>query len=213
MSSVKIHTRRDDTWKDASGLSVPFSYITKTDLKKEALACSIWKEALAVETALQRLHTSMSMAFDEVRKQMAKEYEIKGKTLRGQKGGFTWYNFDKSLRIEASVDEVVRFDEAMMSQAKELIDEFLLSGIETDAQSIIKEIVSGAFATTRGQVDTRKVFQLLKWESKVKDKRFVEACNLMREAQSTDKTRLYMRVWERDEAGQYRNINLNFSSL
>lgn len=129
-----------------------------------------------------------------------------------EKGSITWFNFDRSLKIEADKNDIVKWDNALMTAAKDQLDAYLNSNL-SETNELISALVSGAFANTRGMIDSGKVFQILKYQDKIRDKRFQKACELMKNAQSLDKTKLYMRIWERQTDGQYRNINLNFSSL
>ena len=83
----------------------------------------------------------------------------------------------------------------------------------TEANELISQLVKSAFANTKGMIDTDKVFQILRYEEKIKNKQFQKACELIKQAQSIDRTKLYMRIWEKDADGAYRNINLNFSNI
>lgn len=209
VSAVKIHTKKSPLWVNAAGDAVPVKFVPETDKTREALAAGIYKEALKVESALAALHALMNTATKEVLELVKKEYELK---KRNHKGNITWYNFDKSIKIEADLNDIVKWDDALMTEALTTLNEYLESSL-TDTNVLIKSIVNEAFSNSKGMIDSRKVFQLLKYENKIKDRRFLKACELIKQAQDIDKTKLYMRVWEKMNDGQYRNINLNFSSI
>ena len=212
-SQVKLHTAKDAVWTNAAGDQVPVKFVPKSDRVKESLAITLHKEALKVEAALKGLHSIMDEACAKVGQMVREEYELKnGKKPKPTKGNMTWYSFDNSIKVEANVNEVVKWNDAMMHEAKGLLNEYLDSQL-TDNQALIKKLVNDAFSNTKGAIDSRKVFQLLRYESQINSSKFRKACEIMREAQMIDRTKLYMCISERLEDGSYRQINLNFSSL
>jgi hypothetical protein len=200
-------------WTNASGEVVPVKYITKSDKLKETLGSQLHKKALTVEKALAELHKLMADACDQVSLMVRQEYELKnGKSKPSTKGNLVWYNFDGSLKVEAKINDFVKWDDALMTEAKQLINEYLDSQLGED-HVLIKDLANEAFANSKGQIDSRKVFALLKYEGKIKSKRYTKACELMRQAQRVDRSKLYMMMSERLDDGSYRAINLNFSSI
>ena len=212
-SQVKLHTAKDAVWTNAAGDQVPVKFVPKSDRVKEGLAAYLYKESLKVQAALETLHTLMTDACATVAKLVREEYELKnGKKPKATKGNMTWYSFDNSIKVEANVNEVVKWNDAMMHEAKGLLNEYLDSQL-TDNQALIKKLVNDAFSNTKGAIDSRKVFQLLRYESQINSSKFRKACEIMRDAQMIDRTKMYMKISERQEDGSYRYINLNFSSL
>lgn len=213
MKTVKFHTSKDATWRNASGDVVPVKFVPKTDKHKELIAAKIFKAALSVESALKALHELMNEAYKEVTAMVREEYELKyEKKQKEGKGSFTWYNFDKSLKVEAEVNEIVRWDSALMTEALSLLNKYI-SGSLSESNELIKQLVNDAFSNTKGMIDTRKVYQLLKYEKNIKNASFQKACQLIKNASTIDRTKMYQRIWYRDERGEYKNINLNFSQL
>jgi hypothetical protein len=210
--NVKIHNSKDGIWKNASGDSVPLKWVTKSERQKEVLAAIVYKAAVMTEAILLDLHVKMTDSFSKVKAAILEEYAIKGKDPKKTKGSFTWYNFDRSIKIEADVNESIKWDEVLLTEAQDLLNKYLSTGINENA-TLIKDIVLGAFSKSKGQVDNRKIFQLLKFEKSVKNKDFQKACELIKQAQNFDKSKLYMRVFEKTDSGQYRMINLNFSAI
>lgn len=211
MQSVKFHSSKDALWTNAAGDGVPVKYVPQLDKVKESLAAKVVKEAIKAETHLLEFHQLLKNAFAEVASMVKEEFDIKAKK-KPAKGNITWYNFDKSVKIEAQVNEISKWDNALMTEALTLLNTYMDASLGETAQ-LIKDLVNSAFATSRGMIDSKKVFQLLKYEDKIKNAKFTKACSLIRQAQSIDKTKLYMRVWVKESSGEYRDINLNFSSL
>jgi hypothetical protein len=208
-SVAKVHNKKNQIWRNAAGDEVPVKFVPEIDKSREALAGGVYAAALKVETALAALYDIMNAATKAILQEVKKEFELKQKT---HKGNITWYNFDKSIKVEADMNDVVKWDESLMAEAKILVDEYIDKQL-SDEQKLIKKIATAAFSNSKGLIDTRQVFQLLKWEPEINSVKYSKACNLMRQAQSVASTKLYMRVWEKMDNSQYRNINLNFSSL
>jgi len=212
MNKVKIHKKTDSTWLNAAGDKVPYKFVPESDRLKEAFAGKLHKAAIAAETALLDLHTAMRIGFDAVAQQIKSEYELKNKKQKAGKGGITWFNFDRSIKFEANINDIVKWDSALMTEALQLLNTYISTNM-TEANVLISELVQSAFANTKGMIDTGKVFQILRHENKIKNKGFQKACELIKQAQSIDRTKLYMRVWEKGDDGQYRNVNLQFSNI
>lgn len=211
--SVKIHTTKDATWRNAAGESVPLKFVPPADRVRESHAAKIHKAALNAEKVLNDFYQLISNSISEVRAIIMSEWELKESKRVGKfKGNITWYNFDKSIKVEADMNDIVKWDQSLMAEALEQLNSYISSSM-SEAHQLISELVKSAFANSRGMIDSGKVFQLLRYEDKIKAKTFQKACQLMKSAQSIDRTKLYMRVWERMEDGQYRNINLNFSNI
>lgn len=197
------------TWKDETGLEIPTSRISPLEKKMERNATKIVKEAKKVNNYLIALKKLIEAYSNEVYTDFLKENSLKAVD---RKGNFTWYNFDRSIKIEININDIIQFDDMLIQGCKEKLDEFLESSI-TGVESFIKDLILDAFETSRGKLDTRKVMALLKHKSKIKDKRYHEAMDLLERSIRRPDSKRYSRVWERDEEGKYQSIDLNFSSV
>jgi hypothetical protein len=142
---------------------------------------------------------------------LEEEYKLK-KSKRKEVKSFTWFNFDRSIKIEADVHDIVKWDQTLMSESKRLFDEYIDSSLPEEF-SFIKDLVTEGFSNQKGGIDSKNVFKLLKYESKFKNTKYTKACGLIKQAQGVDKTKLYQRVWGKMDTGEYRGINLNFASI
>jgi len=210
--SVKIHKTKEQVWTDAAGNQVPLKYISVADKKKEAIAGTVHKFALLAESMLSDLHKTMTAAFEEVRLAIQDEFSLKGKKQKIGKGSLTWFNFDKSIKVEMDINEISKWDGALMTEALTLLNKYIGSGLD-EGKELIKDLITSAFSNNKGMVDSKKVFQIIRFESKTTNKTFLQACELLKQAHSIDKTKSYMRVWEKVDSGEYRQVNLNFSSI
>ena len=77
----------------------------------------------------------------------------------------------------------------------------------------VKDLVIDAFSTTRGKIDAKKVFALMKYRTKISHPLFQEALNVLSDGLRHPGSKTYFRLWKRDEDGSYKLIELNFSAL
>jgi hypothetical protein len=203
-----IQTKKEKSWYDESGTLIPYNRLTKLELMREREIGRLLKDAMFINKKLKEFKDSVRIATEAIVDQFMAE---KGIETIG-KGNVTLFNFDRSVKVEVSISDRIEFDDLTMKACKEKFDSFLADNVE-ERQEFIKEMVNDAFSTSRGKLDSKKVMGLLKYESKVKDAKFQEAMNLLKESIRRPDSRVYYRVWLKDESGEYQNIDLNFSSI
>ena len=93
-----------------------------------------------------------------------KENDKKGK------GNFTWFNFDRSIKVEVSISDRIEFDDLGIIACKDKLNEFLDSNIESKDDAV-KSMILDAFNNTKGELDAKKVMNLLRYKSKIKNVR------------------------------------------
>ncbi len=195
------------TWKNEDGFSIETKRLTKTEKLKEISAFALAKEAVAV-------HNQLAKYKDHIREICQKVYDtyMEEKGANKTKGNFTWYNFDMSIKIEVSINEAITFDDLGIAACKEKLKSFINTSVDAKNE-FIKDLVMAAFETKRGKLDSNKVMGLLRYRTKIDHEEFQEALNLIEESIRRPKSRTYFRIWAKDEAGSYQNIDLNLSSI
>lgn len=199
----------DAEWLDESGTSIPYNRTTKAERIMERHSQRLLTKALSINKKL--------VEFKDLIRELSQEayeaYMEEKNTKRESKGNFMWYNFDRSIKIEVSVNEPIQFDDLTITAAKEKFDQFLEENV-TAKSSFIKQMVIDAFQTQRsGKLDTKRVINLTRYENKINDAKFSEAVQLINEAIRRPKSKTYFRVWMRDTNGEYINVDLNLSSI
>jgi len=199
-------------WIDETGLQIPVSRVTASEKLKERTSQQLLREAQKLHRALKAYKRSMSEACQDVFAAVMEENGVKDDNL---KSNFTWYNFDRSIKIEASVSERIDFDDALIAAAKDKFYEFM-SANTTGVDEMIRALIMDAFSTTRGRLDAKKVMGLVRYRAKINQKRypmFHEAVDLIEQSIRRPDSRTYYRIWERGGDGEYEAVDLNISSI
>lgn len=203
-----IQTKKDQYWIDEAGNRIPRNRLTAREVDNEVKITKLLKGAQGINKRLADYKKEIYQLTSGMVKSFMDE---KGLSSMG-KGNVTLYNFDRTVKIEVSISDRIEFDDLTIKACKEKFDQFLNNSID-EKQDYIKEMVTDAFTTRRGQLDSKKVMSLMRWETKVKDVLFQEALKLLRESIRRPDSRTYYRVWLKDETGEFQNIDLNFSSI
>ena len=195
-------------WTDETGISIPFNRINPSEKLKEKLSGELIKSALKINNGLIQFKAQVVKAVDDVRKAM-----IDDKTLpKESKGNLTIYNFDRSIKVEVSINEMIQFDESMIASAREQLDKFIAENVQ-GTDEVVRTLINTAFHNTKGGLDTKRVLSLLKYRSKIKDRKFQRALDLIEQSISRPSSKKYFRIWAKNEDGAYENVDLNFSSI
>lgn len=196
-------------WKDEAGNVIPANRITKSEKLRERYSERILKEAKNANKILKAVKELVHKASQEVFDMVAKENEI---DLSKHKGNFTWFNFDRSIKIEININMRIVFDSILIAGCKDKLMTFIDTTVSS-SDSFVKEIILEAFNTSTGNLDTRRVMGLLKYRDKVKNPLFKEAMDMLSNSIQRPDSKLYSRVWLKNAEGEYVNIDLNYSSI
>ena len=195
-------------WLNEAGDKVPVGYINKSDKLKERHAYTLLVRAKSLNEKLAEFKGLSKRLNDEVHDAAMSDFKASPES----KGNYTWFNFDRSIKVEVSVNERIEFDDLTIKACKEKLDEFLDANVESK-HDFVKQLVTDAFATTRGKLDAKKVMSLLRYEDKIKDDLFQESLALLKQSIRRPDSRTYYRISERQPDGGYQVIDLNFSSI
>jgi len=168
------------------------------------------KQALDLSNKLTDFKNTLRIVVMGLHKEFIKSNN--GRAVGKGKGNITLYNFDRSVKVEVNVNEPIHFDEEYIKLAKAELDALLADEL-SGASSWIKGVIADAFEKSRGELDTDKVLSLKKHASRTTDARYHKAMEFIDKAINRPTSKEYYRVWVRDEAGQYQNVQLNFSAI
>jgi len=207
--SYTIQAVKDGFWVDESGIKIPVSRTTKEERNRERSAAKLLKEALAVNDRLKALKELVIEVCQKVYEESLSETNTTGKN---RKGNFTWYNFDRSIKVEVAIQDRIEFDDLKIQACKERLDEFISQGTLSVGE-FMRQLIMSAFETSGGRLDAKKVMSLKKYKTRTKDPLYHQAMDLLDESIRRPESRTYFRVWAKDEAGKYQHVELNFSAI
>ncbi len=200
---------KDQVWQDESGTNIPYNRINKVERLMERSSAKILREALAINAKLVAFRDTIS----DLSMEAYDAFMASKKSSKKTKGNFTWFNFNRTIKIEVSISEPIKFDDLTIEAAKSKFYAFLEKNV-TSSNDFVKPMILDAFQTQRNaKLDTNRVLSLVRHEAKINSPLFSEAVKLIQQAIRRPKSKTYYRVWVKDEAGQYKNIELNLSSL
>ncbi len=210
MKTLKANIQKstEKIWVDESGNQVQYSRLSQTEKLSERVAGKILQESIKLHNALSELKEYIARASQEVYEMYYKERNL---TPEG-KGNYTFYNFDRTIKVEINVNDRIEFDELGIKAAKELFDEFLSEQISTKLD-VIKQLVLEAFSTRNGKLDVKKIMNLIRYKSKVNEAKFIRAVEILEQSIRKPSSRMYFRIYQRQPGGEWENIDLNFSSI
>ncbi len=191
---------------DAQGRLVPVESIKQVDLARNDLVLETMKKAVEMSAALARFKASVMDDIEAFCELSAEKY---GAKLGGKKGNVTLFSFDGRYKMMRSIDDFITFDERLQA-AKTLIDDCLKRWSEgSDAK--LRTIVNDAFQVDKaGRINTNRVLGLRRIE--IEDETWQQAMQAIAESVQIISSKAYVRFYERQPDGGYRQINLNIAA-
>jgi hypothetical protein len=210
-------TKIKKRWIDETGLEIPENRITAFEKMRERAAEKLHRKAAKLNAELAKFKQEIEQQCEEIWVAGHKDAGTEADRIAKLKGNHTWYNFDRSIRVEVSVKGQISFDDILIAAAKDKFSIFSerISG-HTEESSLIKEIINDAFQKRNGNLDPQEVFKLFRHRSRITESKypeFHEALALIEKSIRRPDSKKYIRVSERDAQGAYHNIDLNFSSI
>lgn len=206
--TVNNQTSKDKVWIDETGTAIPFNRTHQIERLKEKKAFSLYKKAVAINKELSDFKSHMAEICEEVyTKAMA---ELKNESAN--KGNFTWYNFDRSIRIEVKINERIEFEDIAIKACQDKLNKYI-SENTSSTDPLIPQLINDAFSTQRGKLDAKKVMGLLRYRSRIKNELFQEAMEHLEQSIRRPSSKAYYMISVRTEEGKYELLDLNFASV
>lgn len=208
---VKVQKSTDPFWTDETGAKVQYNRLHKHEKLAEKYTAKALKDALHINALLLKFKDMVREQCEQLMNQYLEDKNLESYGTKG-KGNVTWFNFDRSIKMEVAIHEQIAFDDKGVQVCKDLLDQFINDNVESK-QGWVKEMINDAFATSRGKLDTKKVMSLFRYRSKIKDELFHQALNELEQSIRRPSSKSYFRIWVMDQSGEYQNVDLNFSSV
>jgi len=192
---------------DDKGNEIPRNMVDPLKLKRHDIVEVSHRQIRKLEKQMQKAKKQLEKRINDYKKLKAKRLDVETK---GKKGGLVLTNLARDKQIEISNHEVKDLNDIRF-EAEEV-----LRGITKDlggdqGQQLYVMFSQAINLEKKGRVDMAAMNRMM--ELKIKHHDWSKFKDLMQQAQETVGTRSYVNFRERDESGQWKTINLNFSSM
>jgi len=192
--------------KDAKGRLVPVENIAPVDIVRDELVREIIQKSLSLSKELLDFKKKV---LEDIRAFVEMSAERYGAKVGGLKGNVTLTSFDGEYRILLAMDERIAFDEGLHA-AKALIDQ-CIKAWSVGARSELRVLVEDAFSVDKqGKINTGRVLSLRRLD--IKDPTWKTAMDAISNSVVVMETREYVRVYRRNERGEYDLVNLDIAA-
>ena len=192
---------------DTQGRQVPSDMVKDIDKQRDQTVRKIAAEAVKMKAVLSEFKNKIRddiMLFVEL---SAKQYGVK---WGGKKGNINLTTYDGKYKLVVSMNDNITFDERLQI-AKELIGK-CLEKWSAGARQEIRLLVNDAFQVDKqGKISTARVLGLRRLD--IQDKDWQKAMTAITESLQVTGTKQYLRIYERDDSGEYQMIPLDVAAL
>ncbi len=196
-------------WQDASGALIPVGKIKDVDKERHQVVSQIAAKAKGVSDMLRAFKLEVMGEIENFIDLSATQY---GATMRGAKGkgNVTMISFDGKYKVVRAIQESLAFDERLQV-AKTIIDGCIHSWSKGSNKNI-QALVNQAFQVDKqGKVNTGRVLGLR--TLKIEDPDWQRAMDAISDSVKTVSSKSYVRIYERNDAGEYEAISLDVSGV
>ena len=194
--------------EDGNGGLIPVSAIKPIDLKRQEAVTSIMADTFKERDRLIEFKKSIWLRVQDFLAESAKDSGAR--KFGGAKGNVTLTSFDGKYKVMVAVNDTIQFNEKLQV-AKQLIDKCIASWSE-GANENLRAIVDDAFNVGKsGLVSTSRVLGLRRLN--IKDPTWKKAMDAITESMQVASSKTYMRFYERQSDGSYKQIPLDVANL
>lgn len=192
--------------KNASGHLIPKESIKEIDITRDELVTEIIYKASQV---VDQVKAFKEQTLDDIQAFVELSGEKYGAKMGGQKGNVTLSGFDGKYRIVRAVSDKLEFDERLQA-AKSLIDECLKEWTK-DSRSELRAIIDQAFQVDRtGRVNAKRIMALR--QLNIQDEKWLAAMEALADSLQVTGSRTYIRIYERQPNGEYKQLALDVAA-
>lgn len=191
---------------DTQNRLVPIESIKEVDLLRNNLVVELIEKAKSMAGTLSGFKAS---AMDDFQAFVELSGEKYGAKLGGKKGNVTLFSFDGRYKILRAIDDYITFDERLQA-AKALIDDCLKRWTEGSGTEL-RTIVNDAFQVDKtGRINTNRVLGLRRLD--IRDETWKQAMQAISDSVQVIDSKSYIRFYERQADGDYKQLNLNIAA-
>lgn len=193
--------------QDAKGNLVPLANIKEIDLLRDELVMEIADKAAKVQQQIASFKADAMADLTAFVQLSADRYDV---SLGGKKGNVTLHSFDGQYRVNLAMQDTLVFDEGLLA-AKALIDE-CINEWTAGSRTELKTLINAAFQVDKeGNISTARVLGLRRLD--IKDEKWRRAMEALGDSLQVQTSKQFVRVYRRDEAGDYQLMNLDVAKV
>jgi hypothetical protein len=192
---------------DSMGRQVPENLVKGIDKQRDFVVRNIAARAQEMKKVLVEFKEDIRVDINAFVELSAGEYGVK---LGGKKGNISLLSYDGKYKLLVSMNDNITFDERLQV-ARELIGKCIEKWSD-GARSEIRVLVNDAFQVDKtGKISTARVLGLRRLD--IQDKEWKKAMTAITESVQVTGTKQYLRIYERDDKGEYQMIPLDVAAL
>ncbi len=185
--------------RNSQGHLVPLAMIKPADLQRDTLVRELFAEYARLQAACKAFRDEADAAIDAHLELVAEQYGVK---RGGQEGNLALSSYDGELRILRAREKQIVFTDEIHA-AKKLIFECVAEWAE-GARDEVKVALDDAFRQdSQGHLSVSRILGLLRWN--IKDARWLEAMQAIKDSIRVQSTKDYLRFYRRDPATRKYN--------
>lgn len=192
--------------KDAQGRYVPVEMVKEIDRERDALVREIIAKGVELAEALAAFKAK---AFGDIEAFIELSAERYGVKMGGRKGNVNLTTFDGEFKVMRAMNENMVFDERLQI-AKQLIDECITDWSAGSRAELRALIVDAFYVDKQGKINTQRILGLRRLD--IKDEKWLKAMEAIAESLQVADTKAYIRIYRRDEKGEYKLVNLDVAA-
>lgn len=196
-------------WINGKGDLVHVSRVKPADKLREKFVQRWFKRAEAMNREMSQFKLDLMGDMQAYLDELADIYKT---TMRGAKGkgNISLITYAGHLKIERSVQETIAFDERLQlakAKASECVQRWS-KGANRNLQAIVQDAFD---VDAAGNINISRVLGLRRHD--IQDDDWQQAMVLIGESMRTVASKMQVRFYRRDSAGQYQPVPLNMSAL
>ena len=193
--------------RNAVGNLVPIENIREIDLTRDEFVLGVIKKAEQISAMLAEFKRDLAGDIQAFLELSAEKY---GADMGGARGNLSLVSFDGKHKVLRAVADRLEFDERLQA-AKSLIDDCLREWTK-DSRSEIRALIDNAFQVDKkGRINAKRILGLR--QLKIDDPTWLKAMEAIGDALTVTGSCTYYRVYERDDKGEYQQVQLDFSGV
>lgn len=194
--------------ENAQGHLVPEDSIAEIDAMRDELVRELVEEARRVQKILADFKLKSMGDVDSFVQLSGEKYGVQ---LGGRKGNVTLTSFDGRYQVKIAIADRITFDERIHA-AKALVDKCIMAWSKGSRKELRRLVMEAFQADKEGKLNVARILGLTRSDIS-DDEEWQQAMQAVKDSMQAASTCAYLRLYERDEKGQYQNLSLDIASV